>query len=110
MSTVTLPDLFWFFYYIFLFVTLTTTVISIIKRRSIKMSILTFFLTLTIPIISLINSIGRLEGLNEFQHLIQELQRGAAWSIYAFLGYLLLIIWWGLFISTVFKREEKQRV
>jgi hypothetical protein len=105
LSTVTLPEWFWTVYYLFLLLTLATTIISIIKKRYIKMSLLTICLTLTIPIISLINSIGRLEGLNEFQHLIKELQNAAVWSLYVSLGYIALVVWWVLFISTILKRN-----
>lgn len=57
------------------------------------MSIVAIIFTLTVPIISLISSIGRAEGLNEFEHFISQLQQGSIWSIYTIIGYLYLFVW-----------------
>lgn len=48
--------------------------------------------------ISAINSIGRVEGMDEFEHLVSELQQGAGWSIFAMIGYLFLVVWCFLFL------------
>lgn len=37
---------------------------------------------MTIPIISIINSMGREKGVDEFEHFITHLQQGSTWTIY----------------------------
>jgi hypothetical protein len=56
----------------------------------------------TVPLIGLISSIGRAEGLNEFEFLVNQLQQGSIWSIYTIIGCLYLLVWWVLF----FKKSE----
>lgn len=104
MSTVTLPAWFWIIYYLFLLSTLGTVVFSFIRKRLVGLSIIALFLVLTVPIVSLLNSIGREEGLNEMEYLFVQLQQGTIWSIYAFIGYLFLLVWWLLFL---FKNKIK---
>ncbi|WP_319005832.1 hypothetical protein [Metabacillus niabensis] len=62
------------------------------------MSLVAIVIVITVPIISLLNSVGRKEGLNEYEYLISQLQQGSMWSFYAVLGYLYLVVWWFLFI------------
>lgn len=100
MSTETLPGWFWIIYYLFLFITLGASVFSLIRKIHIKITIITIIFVITIPIVSLINSIGRNEGLNEFNHLFNQIQQGTLWSIYVVIGYLFLFIWWFVFISS----------
>ncbi|WP_311520271.1 hypothetical protein [Paenibacillus albidus] len=87
--------------------TLGTAIFSVAKKRHKILSILAIIFTVTIPIVSLINSIGRTEGRNEFEHLVSQLQQGAIWSIFATIGYLFLLVWWGLFL---FKSKIKSKL
>jgi hypothetical protein len=73
----------------------------------ISSSILAIIFAITVPIISLINSIGRVEGMNEFEHFISQLQQGAIWSLFTIIGYLFLLAWWVLFL---FKIKTKNQV
>lgn len=97
MQWETLPNWFWVLYYLFLLATLGTTIYCIVKKKGKILSFVTLMFTVTIPIIFLINSIGRTEGMNEFEHLISQLQQGAIWSIFTIVGYLFLLVWWALF-------------
>ena len=101
----TLPNWFWTIYYLFLLVTLGTALLSVIKRKMSRLSFIAIVLTLIIPLVSLINSIGRPEEMNEFEYLVSQLQQGAIWSVFIMVGYLFLIIWWGLFL---FKSKAKK--
>lgn len=101
----TLPNWFWTIYYLFLLVTLGTALLSVIKRKMSRLSFIAIVLTLAIPLVSLINSIGRPEEMNEFEYLVSQLQQGAIWSVFVMVGYLFLIIWWGLFL---FKSKAKK--
>ncbi len=103
----TLPNWFWALYYLFFLATFGTAIFSVVKNKHRGLSILTIVFTVTIPIISLINSIGRVEGMNEFEHLFSQLQQGAVWSIYTVIGYIFLLVWWVLIL---FKSKSKNQV
>ena len=94
----TLPHWVWIIYYLFLIATLGTAIFSVIRKKMISLSIITIVLIITVPIISLINSIGRAKGLNEFEHLVTQLQQGSIWSIYAIISFLYLLVWWVMFL------------
>jgi hypothetical protein len=94
----TLPNWFLIVYYLFLLTTLGTAIFSVVKRKMKGLSVIVIVFTLTIPIVSLINSIGRAEGMNEFEHLVSQLQQGAIWSVFVIIGYLFLVVWWVLFL------------
>jgi len=93
----TLPKWFWAIYYLFLATTLGTAIFSVIKMKMKTVSIVAIVFTVTVPIISLIKSIGRAEGMNEYEHFVSHLQQGSIWTIFAITGYLYLLVWWTLF-------------
>ncbi|MDI6647501.1 hypothetical protein QL818_10585 [Bacillus altitudinis] len=103
----TLPNWFWALYYLFFLTTLGTAIFSVVKNKHRGLSILTIGFTVTIPMISLINSIGRVEGMNEFEHLFSQLRQGAVWSIFTVIGYIFLLVWWVLIL---FKSKSKNKV
>jgi hypothetical protein len=100
LSTETLPTWFLIIYYLYLFITLGTVIFSLILKRIILMSFVAIVIVITVPMMILLNSIGREEGLNEVEYLLSQLQQGSMWSIYAVIGYLFLIVWWLLFINS----------
>lgn len=102
----TLPGWFWIIYYSFLLITLGTTIFSLIRKKLISLSIIAIIFSMTIPLVSLIYSIGRSDEHNEFEHLFSQLQQGAIWSIYVSIGYLYLLIWWLLFFN---EKEIKKK-
>jgi len=93
-----LPNWVWIIYYLFIIATLGSAILSVIRKKLIILSIITIVLTITIPIISIINSIGREKGVDEFEQLVTHLQQGSPWSIYAIIGFLYLLIWWIMFL------------
>ena len=101
----TLPGWFWAIYYFVLLTTLVTAIYSVVRKRIMSLSIFAIIFTITVPIISLLNSIGRAEEMNEFEHLISQLQQGAFWSIFTTIGYLFLLVWWFLYL---FKSKNKK--
>lgn len=101
MQWETLPNWFWVLYYLFLLATLGTAIYSIVKKKGKILSFVTLTFSVILPIIALINSIGRADGMNEFEHLISQLQQGAIWSIFTIVGYLFLLVWWFYFYSKV---------
>lgn len=96
----TLPSWLWAIYNVFLLTTFGTAVFSVMKKNMKSLSLLAIIFAITAPIISLLNSIGRTEGMNEFEHLISQLKQGAFWSIFAAIGYLFLIVWWVMLLKS----------
>lgn len=93
----TLPTWVWLIYYLFLFLTLGTGILNVIQKRMLGLSIIAIGITITVPIISMLNSIGRAKGINELEHVVAQLQQGSAWSIYTVIGSLYLFVYWVLF-------------
>jgi hypothetical protein len=101
----TLPTWFWIVNYLFWIMTFGTALFRLVRKKIIRLSIIAIVFAITVPIIGLVNSIGRAEGLNEFEHLLNQLQQGAIWSIYVITGYLYALVWWILFFL---KSKNKQ--
>lgn len=102
----TLPEWFWVLYYLFFLTTIGTALFQVLRKKMKGLSVFAIFIAAAVPIVSLIESIGRAEGMNEYEHFLDQLQQGAIWPIYALTGYLFLFLWWGLFL---FKRNKKNR-
>jgi hypothetical protein len=90
----TLPNWFWGIYYLFFLITLGVAIHSISKNKLISISIITICVSISVPIVCLINSIGRAYGLNEFEHFITQIKQGSIWSIFVTIGFIYLLIWW----------------
>lgn len=103
----TLPNWFWALYYLFFLITLGTAIFGVVKKKHRGLSILAIVFTVTVPIISLINSIGRVEEMNEFEHLFSQLQQGTIWSIFTVIGFIFLLVWWVLIL---FKSKSNNQV
>ncbi|RHW39060.1 hypothetical protein D1B31_13950 [Neobacillus notoginsengisoli] len=95
----TLPSWFWIMYYLFLLVTLAAGIVNVFRNRLAVLSVFAIALTITIPIIGLINSIGREDGMNEFEHLVAQLQLGSLWAIYVAMGLFYLLIYWAVLLK-----------
>ncbi|MCM3127265.1 hypothetical protein ACFQ3J_11490 [Paenibacillus provencensis] len=104
MEWETLPDWFWILLYLLLLATLVTAVISLFRKKRVPFAIIAIIMTLTIPLVSIYNSIGRSAGYNEFEHLLHKLSEGSLWSIYVSLGYVYILFWW----ITIFVPHNKQ--
>ncbi|MBD7968371.1 hypothetical protein [Paenibacillus gallinarum] len=89
-------------------VTLGTALFSAFHMKMLIWSVIAIFVTVTVPLISILNSIGRAEGHNELEHLFNQLLQGSTWSIYVSIGYLYLLIWWVLFFSRNKKRNNNK--
>ncbi|WP_430481905.1 hypothetical protein [Rossellomorea marisflavi] len=103
----TLPPWFWIAYYLFLAVTIGVAIYYVSTRKEIRLSLLTIWVDSTVPIVGLLNSIGRFDELNEFQHLVNQLHQGALWAWYACSGYLFLAVWWIMLFLKIIARQKK---
>lgn len=97
----TLPSWSWAVYYLFLLITLVAAIFSVLKRVNKSLSIIAILITVSVPIIGLVNSIGRAEGMNEFEHLVNQIQEGALWSIFTLIGFMFLFVWWVLYLRNI---------
>ncbi|BCB05128.1 hypothetical protein [Bacillus sp. KH172YL63] len=102
----TLPSWFWVFYYLFLLVTFGTAISRLLQNKQKQTAMVVITITFLLPIISLTNSIGRADGMNEFEHLFSQLQLGAAWSIFTVAGYIFLFSWWAFIVVTKVHRRK----
>ncbi|PEY99551.1 hypothetical protein CN326_23270 [Bacillus sp. AFS018417] len=93
MAFESLPTWFWSVYYIFLLLAFVTALYSLFKKKEKWLSASVVLTTLLVPFVSLLYSIGRPEGKNEAEHLIDELKRGEPWSILVIVGYMLILFW-----------------
>lgn len=105
MSSETLPTWLWIIYYLILFITLVATIRSLFQKKMIVFSFIVSLFTVSIPIISLGNSIGRQEGLNEFTHFLQEWQHNSPWALFVMIGYLCILLWWALVFIKVNQKK-----
>ncbi|WP_238283659.1 hypothetical protein [Rossellomorea marisflavi] len=65
------------------------------------------WIAITVPIVGLLNSIVAPPELNEFLHLVSELQQGSLWAVYACSGYLFLAVWWITLFLKVRTHQKK---
>ncbi|MEA1962208.1 MAG: hypothetical protein U9N81_13240 [Bacillota bacterium] len=101
-ATSNIPAWFWILYYSLLIITFGVSILTIIRKRNRLFSIINLAIVITVPIISLINSIG-MQAANEFLHLIIHLKQGDLWAFYVFAGYAFILVWWLFFIRVSVK-------
>lgn len=94
----TLPNWFWVTFYIFLLVTLVMAIFTAAKKRMVQLSFLAIVLTLMLPAVGFIYSIGRGEGQNEFEFLAKNLIGGDIWAIFITVMIIYIIFWWILIL------------
>ncbi|UFT98373.1 hypothetical protein KO561_14355 [Radiobacillus kanasensis] len=98
----------WIIYYLFLFVTFVVATAHLYKKKQLVLPIVAICFTVFVPIISLINSIERPINTNEWEHFMSQVQQGSFWSLFALMGYLFLVFWWTLVLTTNLKKETLQ--
>jgi hypothetical protein len=108
MYWVTLPFWFWIAYYLLILLFFTTAIYCIIKKRMTVYSMIALIFTITVPMISLIFSIGRPIDQTEFEYLALQLKQGSLWSIYSSIGYVYLLVWFIVVLLT--SKNQKYRV
>ncbi|MBP2076751.1 hypothetical protein [Oceanobacillus polygoni] len=95
----TLPNWFWICYYIFLFLTLFSGVINWVRQVYSPLAAMTIIFALLTPLVGFVYSIGRPEGLNEFQYVMEQFETRDMWSVYIILVHIYFVIWWFLFLD-----------
>ncbi|MFD3449340.1 hypothetical protein ACFDTO_32710 [Microbacteriaceae bacterium 4G12] len=106
MAYETLPGWFWIISYSLLFLALVTAVYSLFKKKEKWLATSVVLTTFLLPFVSLLYFIGRPEGKNELEYLIDELQKVAPLSILIVAGYILILYW---FIHLFTNKGNRQR-
>ena len=88
--------IFWIIYYLLLMTIFVRAIYSVIKKKQIPMAMIAILVIISVPMVSLMNSIGRPLEMNEFEFLARELKQGALWAIFTVVGYLYLLFWFTL--------------
>lgn len=96
----TLPGWFWIIYYIFLCLSLISGMINWVRQRLSALSALTIILSLLVPTVSFVYTVGRTMGLNEFEYIFAQMKTRDIWAIFLTAGYLYLLVWWYFFVSS----------
>lgn len=96
----TLPGWFWIIYYMLLCLSLISGTVNWVRQRLSALSALTIILSLLVPIVSFVYTVGRTEGLNEFEFIFAQMKVGDLWAIFLIVGYVYLLVWWYLFVSS----------
>lgn len=99
MKLETLPIWLWVCYYIFIFITLISGIINWIRQIHSPMAALIIILSLLTPLVSFVYSVGRTEGLNEFQYILEQVNGGNLWAIFILASHLYFIVWWFIFLD-----------
>ncbi|KMN45512.1 MULTISPECIES: hypothetical protein [Bacillus] len=89
-----IPVFFWRIYYSVLFIFLIIGILNCYQfkkdKLKMKLNILNLIFIVSIPVVSLLNSINR-KG-NEYDHFMYSLKQFDIWAIYTMIGYLYVII------------------
>ncbi len=103
-----IPAWFWIIYYTFFATTFFISVLAVIRRRNRWFSIINLIIVVTVPFVSIINTMGIIAAANEFIHLMNHLRQGDLWAVYVWAGYLFILIWWVWFIKDTVRGKKVQ--
>ncbi|ENQ3105623.1 hypothetical protein ACEOWJ_001604 [Bacillus cereus] len=103
-----MPAFFWRIYYSVLFIFLVTGILNCYQfkedKLKTKLNILNLIFIVSIPVVSLLNSINRTG--NEYDHFMYSLNQFDIWAIYAMIGYLYIAIhFFTVFTSLHFQKN-----
>ncbi|MCM3123083.1 MULTISPECIES: hypothetical protein [unclassified Mesobacillus] len=84
---------FWIFYYLLLMTIFVRAIYMVIKKKQVALAMVVILLIISVPMVSLMNSIGRPLEMNEFEFLAKEFKHGALWAIFTIAGYIYLLVW-----------------
>jgi hypothetical protein len=84
---------FWIILYLLLIIIFVRAVYSVIKKQQVPLAMIAILVIISVPMISLMNSIGRPLEMSEFEYLTREFKQGSLWAIFTIAGYLYLFVW-----------------
>ncbi|MBT2682792.1 hypothetical protein [Bacillus sp. ISL-37] len=83
----------WIILYLLLMIIFVRAIYSVIKKKQVPMAMIAILVIISVPMVSLMNSINRPLEMSEFEFLARELKQGALWAIFTIAGYLYLLVW-----------------
>jgi hypothetical protein len=95
----TLPNWFWMIYYLIILLTLVSGIINWVRRIYSPLAAITIILSLLIPLVGFLYSIGRPEGVNEFEYVMAQFQMRNIWSAFIVFVHIYFIIWGFIFLN-----------
>ncbi|MFC4024600.1 hypothetical protein ACFOUV_12415 [Oceanobacillus longus] len=95
----TLPNWFWILYYIIIFLTLVSGIINWVRQIYSPLAAVTIILSLLLPLVGFLYSIGRPEGVNEYEYVLAQFQTRNLWSVFIIFVHIYFILWWFLFLN-----------
>ncbi|WLR57465.1 hypothetical protein LC048_11775 [Mesobacillus subterraneus] len=84
---------FWIILYLLLMIIFVRAIYSVIKKKQVPLAMIAILIIISVPMVSLMNSIDRPLEMSEFEFLARELKQGALWAIFTIAGYLYLLVW-----------------
>lgn len=106
----TLPSWMVVIYYLFLLVTFFVGIMFAVRNTINR--VYSLIAVVSIPIIFVIFFIKSLQriGVNEFEHWVSSLFNGEVWSWLIFILLIYTIIWWGLVIMKLCRKQKKNNL
>ncbi|WP_339228928.1 hypothetical protein NSQ77_03940 [Oceanobacillus sp. FSL K6-2867] len=95
----TLPAWFWVCYYIFLILTLISGIINWVRQVYSPLAAMTIIFSLLTPLVGFVYSIGRTEGINELQYVLEQFKTRDMLSVFIILVHVYFGVWWFLFLD-----------
>ncbi|GAM14677.1 hypothetical protein [Mesobacillus selenatarsenatis] len=83
----------WIILYLLLMIIFVRAIYSVIKKKQVPLAMIAILVIISVPMVSLMNSINRPLEMSEFEFLARELKQGALWAIFTIAGYLYLLVW-----------------
>ncbi|ESU33252.1 hypothetical protein G3A_07240 [Bacillus sp. 17376] len=84
---------FWIILYLLLMIIFVRAIYSVIKKKQVPLAMIAILVIISVPMVSLMNSIDRPLDISEFEYLARELKHGALWAIFTIAGYLYILVW-----------------
>ncbi|MFT9598337.1 hypothetical protein [Mesobacillus sp.] len=84
---------FWIILYLLLMIIFVRAIYSVIKKKQVPLAMIAILIIISVPMVSLMNSIERPLDMSEFEFLVRELKQGALWAIFTIAGYLYILVW-----------------
>lgn len=83
----------WIILYLLLMIIFVRAIYSVIKKKQVPLAMIAILVIISVPMVSLMNSINRPLEMSEFEFLARELKQAALWAIFTVAGYLYLLVW-----------------
>ncbi|ATF11069.1 hypothetical protein HP398_10835 [Brevibacillus sp. HB1.4B] len=106
----TLPPWVWNVYYIFILITIISSIVYLIRKRRTLFSMITIFFSIFGPIVFFLQSLMRGSG-TEIDNLLYHLTQGEIWALFVILAFMEIVAWYLILAKDLLgKREQKNNL